>query len=875
MQKIRVPISSFQYGEVSDSLIMRTDTAVYSSSAQSLQNMVVMAEGSVKKRYGLKHIYDYGLRYVASDGTGTADDDGIVTQFTNAGETSFTLNGAFVSSGTASFGTAGRFVTFYNDNNASPGNPIPSALNLVLTITGTDIYGLAQTETIDLDDNTATYTSTKSFKTVTAVSINTAPTNFNLKVGVTAALDYINKEEQSHLFPFVFDENEEYIISVEHQRVRCFRLLTDGTISLVTTITADTSSAALPFDQDYLKEYTTSQYGDVMFICHPLFAPRMLTRTSLTAFEISTYTFDQRADGSAIFQPYSKFQGHGVKLNPSATTGTGVTLTTSAAYWDTTGSQSGGNYPDSLHVGVVVRYSGNEITITSVQSATQATGDIVDELSTRLSVLNPFRTIDGSTTVEVTMINHGFSGSNSITISGASATGGINAGNLNGARTVNGIIDENTFTFTAGGAANLAEDGGGQVTIVTHTNTTDWDEQAWSAKRGYPAAVEFHENRLCFGGTIAEPDNIWMSQIGEFFNLNVGDAEDTDAISMVAATGDVNEIRYLVSNRDLQIFTASNELYIPTYLNQAITPTNAQIRKQTPYGVEHVEPMSIDGATIFVQNNGKIIREYIYTDREEAYTATAISTIASHLIDNPKYLAVVHSGFGLPDSYAALTLNNGDLALFSSNRAEKRASWTRAVTDGTFGSVCSIEDRLFANVYDSDGNLKLCEFDTEVGLDFWVYNSVSSVNHKVDVSSVYSNGDTVDVIAIKNSTQYSLGSFTVDSTNSVNLTAHASSSYTHAYVGKKFTSKIITNPVDAAVGNGPATGSARGITNIVLDLKNANSVKVNSRKPTMASGFTGKKEFRSLGYSRDPQITIEQDDPLTMQVNGIIAELII
>ena len=873
MQKIRVPISSFQYGEVSDSLIMRTDTAVYNSSAQSLQNMVVMAEGSVKKRYGLKHIYDYGLRYVASDGTGTADDDGIVTQFTNAGETSFTLNGAFVSSGTASFGTAGRFVTFYNDNNASPGNPIPSALNLVLTITGTDIYGLAQTETIDLDDNTATYTSTKSFKTVTAVSINTAPTNFNLKVGVTATLDYINKEEQSHLFPFVFDENEEYIISIEHQRVRCFRLLTDGTISLVSTIVADTSSAALPFDQDYLKEYTTSQYGDVMFISHPLFAPRLLTRTSLTAFEVSTFSFDKRADNSVTFQPYAKFQGHGVTLDPSATTGTGITLTTSAAYWDTTGSQSGGNYPDSLHVGVVVRYSGNEITITSVQSATQATGNVVDELSTRLSVLNPFRTIDGSTTVEVTMIEHGFAGSESITFSGASATGGINTGNLNGARTVSGIIDENTFTFTAGGAASSAEDGGGQVTVVTHAPRSDWDEQAWSAKRGYPAAVEFHENRLCFGGTIAEPDNIWMSQLGEFFNFDVGDAADTDAISMVAATGDVNEIRYLVSNRDLQVFTASNELYIPTYLNQAITPTNAQIRKQTPYGVEHVEPMSIDGATIFVQNNGRIIREYIYTDTEEAYTATSVSTIASHLIDAPKYLAVVHSGFGLPDSYAALTLNNGDLALFSSNRAEKRASWTRVVANGTFGSVCSIEDRLFANVYDASGNLKLCEFDTEVGLDFWLYGAVST--NLVDVSAVYSSGDSVDVIAIKDSIQYSLGAFTVNGSNQVDLSAHSSSSYTHAYVGKKYTAKIITNPIDAAIGNGPATGSGRGITNIVLDLKNANSVKVNSRKPTMASGFTGKKEFRSLGYSRDPQVTIEQDDPLTMQVNGIIAELII
>ena len=873
MQKIRVPISSFQYGEVSDSLIMRTDTAVYNSSAQSLQNMVVMAEGSVKKRYGLKHIYDYGLRYVASDGTGTADNDALKTSATVSSGNQ-TLNGVLGNNdATADFGDTGRFIVLRYANITSGW-----VVGATITITGTDIYGFAQTETLTttslgFDTYHQELTSTKSFKTITSINQPFSSGSITLRIGVTATLDYINKEEQSHLFPFVFDENEEYIISIEHQRVRCFRLLTDGTISLVSTIIADTSSAALPFDQDYLKEYTTSQYGDVMFISHPLFAPRLLTRTSLTAFEVSTFSFDKRADNSVTFQPYAKFQGHGVTLDPSATTGTGITLTTSAAYWDTTGSQSGGNYPDSLHVGVVVRYSGNEIIITSVQSATQATGNVVDELSTRLSVLNPFRTIDGSTTVEVTMINHGFAGSESITFSGASATGGINTGNLNGARTVSGIIDENTFTFTAGGAASSAEDGGGQVTVVTHAPRSDWDEQAWSAKRGYPAAVEFHENRLCFGGTIAEPDNIWMSQLGEFFNFDVGDAADTDAISMVAATGDVNEIRYLVSNRDLQVFTASNELYIPTYLNQAITPTNAQIRKQTPYGVEHVEPMSIDGATIFVQNNGKIIREYIYTDTEEAYTATSISTIASHLIDSPKYLAIVRSGFGLPDSYAALTLNNGDLALFSSNRAEKRASWTRVVTNGTFGSVCSIEDRLFANVYDSDGNLKLCEFNTEVGLDFWLYGAIST--NVVDVSAVYSSGDSVDVIAIKDSIQYSLGAFTVNGSNQVDLSAHSSSSYTHAYVGKKYTAKIITNPIDAAIGNGPATGSGRGITNIVLDLKNANSVKVNSRKPTMASGFTGKKEFRSLGYSRDPQVTIEQDDPLTMQVNGIIAELIV
>ena len=63
MQKVRVPQNSFQFGEVSDSLIMRTDTGVYTGSAQKVENFIITAEGSARKRQGLKHIYDYSITY--------------------------------------------------------------------------------------------------------------------------------------------------------------------------------------------------------------------------------------------------------------------------------------------------------------------------------------------------------------------------------------------------------------------------------------------------------------------------------------------------------------------------------------------------------------------------------------------------------------------------------------------------------------------------------------------------------------------------------------------------------------------------------------------------------------------------------------------
>jgi hypothetical protein len=735
MQKVRVPINSFQYGEVSDSMVMRTDTPVYTQSASRVENFIITPEGALKKRPGLKHVYDYNITYDA------------------------------------------------------------------------------------------------------------------------------NAPAQSHLFKFIFDSNEEYVISIEHQKLRAFQLEADGSVTLVSTLTADADSNPLPFDEDYLQQYTTAQYGDVMFICHPLIAPRILTRTGLTSFEISTFTFDQRADGHVTYQPYTRFQPQGVTLDPSATTGTGITLTTSEDYWE------------SGHVGTIIRYGVSEILITSITSATVAVGNVVDELKIRLSVLNPLRTIDGSSTVEVTHIEHGFQGGETIVIEEASAVGGINAGNLNGTRTVGSIIDENTYTFTAGGSASSAEDGGGYVKIVTHAPTTDWDEQSWSGVRGYPGAVVFHENRLVFAGTLAEPDGIWMSKIGSFFNFYVKEGADNEAISLTAATGDVNEIRYMISNRDLQIFSASGELYVPTYLNQAITPTNAQIRKQTPFGCDYVQPISIDGATVFVQVGGKIVREYLFTDREDAYTSTAISTIASHLIDQPRCMTVAHSGFNLPDSFAVMTFANGEAAAFSSNRAEQRAGWMRITTAGSFCSVVAIKDRLFANIYDDYGKLQLCEFTGDVGVDLYLYKPISS--DLVDVSDLYSSGQLVDVIVTDGTRQSYVGQYTVNASSQVDLSAYSGLGLTHAYVGKVFTSKIITNPFDAIAGNGPRTGEVRGIANVVVNMKDTWSLSVNNRKLVTDSAFTGNKEFRVLGYGREPRVTIEQTDPLPIQINGIVAELMV
>ena len=59
MQKVRVPITNFQFGEVSPSLYSRTDSDIYTASAQRVENLFLRAEGGVIKRAGLENIYEY------------------------------------------------------------------------------------------------------------------------------------------------------------------------------------------------------------------------------------------------------------------------------------------------------------------------------------------------------------------------------------------------------------------------------------------------------------------------------------------------------------------------------------------------------------------------------------------------------------------------------------------------------------------------------------------------------------------------------------------------------------------------------------------------------------------------------------------------
>jgi hypothetical protein len=110
-------------------------------------------------------------------GVSTATDrNGICAAQTTSGAASLTLDGAGVSSGTASWGTnAGATVSVY----AASANT-----GVTFTFTGTDLFGAAQTATLTGPGAGATVNTTEYFVTITAAEVDAAITG-NAEVGWT------------------------------------------------------------------------------------------------------------------------------------------------------------------------------------------------------------------------------------------------------------------------------------------------------------------------------------------------------------------------------------------------------------------------------------------------------------------------------------------------------------------------------------------------------------------------------------------------------------------------------------------------------------------------------------------------------------------
>ena len=412
------------------------------------------------------------------------------------------------------------------------------------------------------------------------------------------------------------------------------------------------------------------------------------------------------------------------------------------------------------------------------------------------------------------------------------------------------------------------------------------EEPVWSAAHGYPSTVTFHESRLWMGNSTSRPQTLWGSVIGSFFDFDRGVGNDDEGIDITLDTDQVNAIYHIVSGRHLQIFTSGGEFFIP---ESPIKPSEVRVSRQTKFGVlQAVRPINVDGATMFIQRNGKQVREFIFTYTEASYVSSEVNLLAPHIMGSglPLAMASQTGDVNNEGNYLFVVNNDGTMGVFITNRAEKVMAWTKFVTDGTISDVAVVEDVVYIFVTRSIGGSTkhfIEALDDNHFTDSSVKKSQSSsatvtgLNHldgkecRVRANSLATAGGGKTNTVMANATPSS-GSVTLNRV------------VTDVEVGINFDVTIKTMPSAINLQSGPVSVKKRRISKVSAQLHESSGLKINDKAvPNKNLGvnvlgkppevFTGIKTLPILGYSKTAQVTVTQTDPLPLTLLGLTVEL--
>lgn len=210
---------------------------------------------------------------------------------------------------------------------------------------------------------------------------------------------------------------------------------------------------------------------------------------------------------------------------------------------------------------------------------------------------------------------------------------------------------------------------------------------AFTAETGYPSTVTFFKQRLVFANTKNNPNQLWVSAIG-----NDGDfleaTDDASAFSMASSSAQADNILHLAQRGGVVALTGGSEFLISSA--GAFTPASAQIEQHTTYGAQsNVRPCLVGNELLFVQRGGNRLRALSYRYEVDGLVSPELSAIAPHIAED-------HGGIKeltyqqTPYSLVWMVLNDGMVGSITLNRDQEMNAWAQHNFGGAVRSICAL-----------------------------------------------------------------------------------------------------------------------------------------------------------------------------------------
>jgi len=414
----------------------------------------------------------------------------------------------------------------------------------------------------------------------------------------------------------------------------------------------------------------------------------------------------------------------------------------------------------------------------------------------------------------------------------------------------------------------------------------------WSAALGYPMTATFHESRLVLAGSPTYPNRVWFSKTGIFFDFDVGTGLDDEGFSRDLNSDELETILWLYSGRTLLLGTTVGEWAV--IQDGYVTPAFCTLRRQTRIGSKQVRPVETDGAVLHLSTQGTELRELLFTDVEQSYGTRPLSVLDARAVSGGKQLAA-QTGSGEQADTTYVVNEDGTLGVLQSLRDQEVLNWCRRTFQGAVESAAVVGGEVYLvtryafgpgvyeegvheeGVYEASGGSTarfLVKLDAAAVLDFQKTVTAAPGTTVWD-GFAHLAGSTIQVL--------------LDGERDEDAEVSATGEITTAYGGETLTAGVAIpaptlTPMPVAFDSqkGQILHLRKRIVRSLVKVRATRALTVDGRELSFRPAhdpfaplapWSGVREIRHLGYSREATYPITAPEPFPATVVSITREV--
>ena len=412
-------------------------------------------------------------------------------------------------------------------------------------------------------------------------------------------------------------------------------------------------------------------------------------------------------------------------------------------------------------------------------------------------------------------------------------------------------------------------------------NTKLWSLPAFYSGN-YPRTVAIHEQRVFWAGTSREPVTLWGSEIDNFENFKIG-TNASNSVKFTLAASEGNRINWMYSQQNSLLLGTSGDEWTVSAADvaSALSATNLEVKRQSAYGSKYMRGAIVNDVLLFVQRNGRKLRELVYELNKDGWVAPDLTLLAEH-ITRGEIVEIAYQQ--QPDAVLWCVRGDGALIGMTYERDQKVVGWHRHLIADTADveSVATIygngtEDEIWLVVKHSETlrtverfSLQWRNYIDDESVNSWRYldSNVSfasgAANRSITGLSRF-DGKTITVVQDGQSPitrTVSSGSITVPAAAA-------------GYLGLPYTSTLTPMKLDAEFDDGTAQGRKKRIHKVIARVYKSRGGQVrtnNGEWYSLADTLTtGDQKLLLAGaFGNDADITIRTSAPYPLNLIAIL-----